>query len=92
MEKTKQLLASVAENYVVAAENICKYIEDPDEKKEQLDDLRKLTMEHVKLAHEFDIQEKAVDHVTNQLKGIKDLEIEQVPSNKNFLLIKYLVS
>ena len=46
MEKTKQLLESVAENYAVAAENICKYIEDPDEKKEQLNDLRKLSMEH----------------------------------------------
>ena len=77
MEKTKQLLESVAENYVVAAENICKYIEDPDEKKEQLNNLRKLTMEHAKLAHEFDLQEKAVLHVTSQLKEIKDLEIEK---------------
>ena len=77
MEKTKQLLESVAENYAVAAENICKYIEDPDEKKEQLNDLRKLTMEHAKLAHEFDLQEKAVLHVTSQLKEIKDLEIEK---------------
>merc|ERR1711971_277104 len=65
MEKTKQLLESVAENYAVAAENICKYIEDPDEKKEQLNDLRKLTLEHAKLAHEFDLQEKAVLHVTS---------------------------
>ena len=78
MEKTKQLLESVAENYVVAAENICKYIEDPDEKKQQLNDLRELTMEHAKLAHDFDLQEKAVSHVTHQLKEIKDLEIEQV--------------
>ena len=77
MEKTKQLLESVAENYAVAAENICKYIEDPDEKKEHLNDLRKLTMEHAKLAHEFDLQEKAVLHVTSQLKDIKDLEIEK---------------
>ena len=78
MEKTKQLLESVAENYVVAAENICKYIEDPDEKNEQLNELRKLTMEHAKLAHEFDLQGKAVSHVTSQLKDIKDLEIEKV--------------
>ena len=77
MEKTKQLLESVAVNYVKAAENICKYIEDPDEKKEQLNDLRKLTMEHAKLAHEFDLQEKAVLRVTSQLKEIKDLEIEK---------------
>ena len=77
MEKTKQLLESVTENYTKAAENICKYIEDPDEKKEQLNDLRKLTMEHAKLAHEFDLQEKAMLHVTSQLKEIKDLEIEK---------------
>ena len=78
MEKTKQLLESVAENYAEAAKNICKYIEDPDEKKEQLNDLRKLTMEHAKLAHEFHLQEMAVMHVTSQLKDIKDLEIEKV--------------
>ena len=77
MEKTKHLLESVAKNYSVAAENICKFIEDPDEKKEQLNDLRKLTMEHAKLAHEFDLQEKAMLHVTSQLKEIKDLEIEK---------------
>ena len=77
MEKTKLLLESVAGNYAVAAENICKYIEDPDEKKEQLNDLRKLTLEHAKLAHEFDLQEKAMLHVTSQLKEIKDLEIEK---------------
>ena len=71
-------MESVAENYAVAAEKICKYIEDPEEKKEQLNDLRKLTMEHAKLAHEFDLQEKAVMHVTSQLKDIKDLEIEKV--------------
>ena len=34
-------------------------------------------MEHTKLAHEFDLQEKAVLHVTAQLKEIKDLEIEK---------------
>jgi hypothetical protein len=78
MEKTRQLLESVAENYAVAAKNICKYIEDPEEKKEQLNDLRKLTLEHAQLAHEFDIQEKAVSHVTLTLKDIKDLEIEEV--------------
>ena len=85
MEKTKQLLESVAENYAVAAKNICKYIEDPDEKKEQLNDLRKLSMEHAQLAHEFDLQEKAVNHVTFQLKDIKDLEIEKVHSHTFFL-------
>jgi len=77
MEKTKQLLESVVENYTEAAEKICKYIEDPDEKKEQLNDLRKLTREHAELAHEFHLQEMAVMHVTSQLKDIKDLEIEQ---------------
>ena len=78
MEKTRQLLDGVAENYAAAAEKICKYIEDPEEKKEQLNDLRKLTLEHAQLAHEFDLQEKAVSHVTFQLKDIKDLEIEKV--------------
>ena len=78
MEKTKQLLESVVENYTEAAEKICKYIEDPDEKKEQLNDLRKLTREHAELAHEFHLQEMAVMHVTSQLKDIKDLEIEKV--------------
>ena len=78
MEKTRQLLESVAENYAVAAENICKYIEDPEEKKEQLNDLRKLTLEHAQLAHEFDLQEKAVSHTALSLKDIKDLEIEKV--------------
>ena len=92
MEKTKQLLESVAENYAVAAENICKYIEDPDEKKEQLNDLRKLSMEHAQLAHEFDLQEKAVNHVTFQLKDIKDLEIEKVHSHTFFLAMYVLDS
>ena len=78
MEKTRQLLEGVAENYAAAAEKICKYIEDPDEKKEQLNDLRKLTLEHAQLAHEFDLQEKAVSHTALSLKDIKDLEIEKV--------------
>ena len=34
-------------------------------------------MEHAKLTHEFDLQEKAVFDVTSQLKEIKDLEIEK---------------
>ena len=99
MEKTKLLLESVAGNYAVAAENICKYIEDPDEKKEQLNDLRKLTLEHAKLAHEFDLQGKAVSHVTSQLKDIKDLEIEKVNKGQVLknrpvireIILKYIV-
>ena len=76
MEKTKQLLESAAENYMVAAENICKYIEDPKERKKHLDDLRELTLEHAKLSSEFESQSKALVHVTEQLKQIKDLELE----------------
>ena len=92
MEKTKQLLESVVENYTEAAEKICKYIEDPDEKKEQLNDLRKLTREHAELAHEFHLQEMAVMHVTSQLKDIKDLEIEKVHSHTFFLAMYVLDS
>jgi len=77
MEKTKLLLESAAENYMVAAENICKYIEDPKERKKQLDDLRELTMEHAKLSLQLESKGKAIIHVTEQLKQIKDLEVEK---------------
>ena len=77
MEKTKLLLESAAENYMVAAENICKYIEDPKERKKQLDDLRELTLEHAKLSLQLESKGKAIIHVTEQLKQIKDLEVEK---------------
>ena len=76
--KNNQLLASAAENHIVAAENICKYIEDTDEKKKHLDDLRELSLEHAKLTKEFDLRCKAVSYVSQKLKEIKDLEIERV--------------
>ena len=76
--KQNQLLDSAAENYILAAENICKYIEDPDEKKKHLDDLRELTLEHAKLTKKFDLECKAFSYVSQKLKEIKDLEIERV--------------
>ena len=77
MEKTKLLLESAAENYMVAAEKICKYIEDLKEGKKQLDDLRELTVEHAKLSLQLESKGKAIIHVSEQLKQIKDLEVEK---------------
>ena len=77
MEKTKLLLESAAENYMVAVEKICKYIEDLKEGEKQLDDLRELTVEHAKLSLQLDSKGKAIIHVSEQLKQIKDLEVEK---------------
>lgn len=77
MEKAKQLLESAAENYMVAAENICKYIEDPKEREKHLDDLRALALEHANASLKLDSQSKALIQVAEQLKEIKDLEVEK---------------
>ena len=77
MNKTKDLLNIATEYNISSSENICKYIEDPNEKKELLNELQRVNLELEKLANEFDLQEKAINHVTNQLKYIKDLEIEK---------------
>ena len=64
--------------YPKVAENICQFIEDPDEREEHLNDLRQLGLEHAKLDREIKVQEDALDHTTKKLKEVKDLIIEKV--------------
>merc|ERR1712141_957247 len=66
-----------AKLYPKVAENICRFIEDPDEKEKHLNDLRQLSLEHAKLDIEIKVQEDALDHTTKKLKEVKDLIIEQ---------------
>ena len=64
--------------YPKVAENICQFIEDPEEREQHLNDLRQLGLEHAKLEMEIKVQEDALVHTFKKLKEVKDLEIEKV--------------
>ena len=78
MEKQRQMLDALAENYISAAEKICFYVHDPKEKQQNLNELYSLAVEHAKTELNFEIKGKAVKYVTEKLHEVKDLEIRKV--------------
>ena len=78
MEKQRQIQAGIAENFCPTAKKIIKYFVDPEERNQQLNELREMALFHVKMSDTFDWQCKAIEKVALQCKEIKDLEIEKV--------------
>ena len=90
-KKQKDDLKNLATKlYPKVAENICQFIDDPEEREKHLNDLRLLGLEHAKLEIEIKVQEDALDHTTKKLKEVKDLEIEKVLHS--LICIDYVLS
>ena len=53
-------------------------VEDPAERDAELNKLRELALEHAKMEEDFDVKKKTVEHVTQKLNQVSDLEIEKV--------------
>lgn len=73
-EKIRKKVEELDENYIKAANYICRYIDDPEEKENQLNDLRILTLEHAKIFKTC----KSMDLVVQKLKEVVDLRIKEV--------------
>lgn len=80
MEKQRQMLTAIGENYESAAEKVCQFIVDPAERTKLLDDLKNLAVEHARLQNHFESQGKALTYVAQKLKESPNMDIEEVKS------------
>ena len=78
MEKQKQMITAIGENFASSAAKIIDFIEDPEEREVELNKLRELALEHAKLEEDFDVKKKTLVHVTQKLDQCSDLELEKV--------------
>ena len=78
MEKQKEMIDAMGKYFESAAEQICDFVEDPAERDAELNKLRELALEHAKMEEDFDVKKKTVEHVTQKLNQVSDLEIEKV--------------
>ena len=78
MLKQKQMICATSENFASAASYIIDYIEDPKEREEELNKLRKLAIEHAKMEEDFDVKERTIKHVRAKLDVSHDLDVDLV--------------
>ena len=78
MEKQKQMITAIGENFASSAAKIIDFIEDPEERESELNKLRELALEHAKLEEDFDVKKKTLLHVTQKLDQDQTTELEKV--------------
>lgn len=77
MEKQRQIMEATAENCSLATEKIFTYIEDPKERAEHVTVLRHLALQHAILKRDFDMECKALNHVSKKLNEIPQLDVQK---------------
>ena len=87
MEKQLQMISSTEEYIRMSAHKIDEILTG-QERTEQLQELKKVAVEHVKMEKQFLSERNALAYVNEKMKAIPDLEVEKVMTMKTVLSSK----